>query len=76
MEGTVNEEARDVIGRDIDRLDNLHHATKLPMPPSFHLQQLQAQLPELIEDMKDHFADAFGCDPWELHPGRRKRGAR
>ncbi len=69
----ITEAQEDALGQDIDRLDNLFHATNLPMPAEFHLKQLRAALPELIEDMKDHFSDAFGLDPWETHPDRRKR---
>lgn len=69
----ITEEQEDALGRDIDRLDNLFHTTNLPMSAEFHLKQLRSGLPELIEDMKDHFADAFGWDPWKHHPDRRKR---
>ena len=64
----VTESQEDALGQDIDTLDNLAHALLLPMPAEFHVKQLKSSLPELIEKMKNHFADAFGWDPWEYHP--------
>jgi len=57
--------AKDDLGRDIDRLDNLFHATNLPMSAEFHLKQLRSALPEVIESMKLNYAAAFGENPWE-----------
>jgi hypothetical protein len=38
------------------------------MPAEFHVKQLKSSLPELVEKFKNHYADAFGWDPWEHHP--------
>jgi len=43
------------------------------MPAEFHVRQLKSSLPELIEKMENHFADAFGWDPWEHHPGHVRK---
>ena len=64
----VTETQENALGRDIDTLDNLAHALLLPTPVDFHVRQLKASLPELIEKLKNHYADAFGWDPWEHHP--------
>ena len=71
----ITEAQEDALGQDIDSLDNLAHALLLPMPADFHVKQLKSALPELVEKLKNHFADAFGWDPWEHHPGHvRKAG--
>lgn len=62
---STQDDAQDDLGRDIDRLDNLYHATNLPMSADFHLKQLREALPEVIEDLKKHYAAAFGENPWE-----------
>ena len=55
----------DSLGRDIDTLDNLAHALLLPMPADFHVRQLKSALPELVAEMKKHFAEVFDENPWE-----------
>lgn len=64
----ITESQEDNIGRDIDTLDNLAHAILLPMPADFHVRTLKTSLPELVAEFKEHFAEAFGWNPWEFHP--------
>jgi hypothetical protein len=64
----VTEAQEDALGQDIDKLDNLAHALLLPMPADFHTKQMKSSLPELVREMKKHFAEAFGWNPWEFHP--------
>lgn len=69
----ITQQQEDALGQDIDTLDNLAHALLLPMAPEFHVKQLKSSLPGLIEKFKNHFADAFGWDPWEGHPDHQRK---
>jgi hypothetical protein len=69
----ISEKQEDALGQDIEALDNLAHALLLPMPADFHVRQLKESLPELVEKFKNHYADAFGWDPWEFHPGHVRK---
>lgn len=68
----ITEQQEDALGQDIESLDNLTHALLLKMPPEFHVQQLKDALPKLVEKFKNHYADAFGWDPWEGHPDHER----
>ena len=69
----ITEEHEDALGQDIETLDNLAHALLLGMPSDFHVKQLKRSLPELVEKFKNHYADAFGWDPWEGHPEHTRK---
>jgi len=69
----ITKAQEDALGQDIDTLDNLAHALLLRMPADFHVKQLKQALPELVERFKNHFADAFGWDPWEGHPDHKRK---
>lgn len=54
----------DELGQAIDRVDNLSHALMLPMPASFHVEQIKSILPEVIAELKDAFVKVTGENPW------------
>jgi hypothetical protein len=64
----ISEKQEDQLGQDIEKLDNLAHALLLAMPAEFHVRQLKSMLPEVVAEMKKHYAEAFGWNPWEGHP--------
>lgn len=64
----VTVEQEDDLGRDIDRLDNLAHALLLPMSADFHVRQFKESLPEVVAELKKHYAAAFGRNPWKGQP--------
>jgi hypothetical protein len=72
----ITEDQEDQLGRDIDTLDNLAHALLLAMPADFHVRQLKSALPEVVAEMKKHYAEAFGWNPWEFHPVEGKNAGR
>lgn len=58
-------EARELLGQAIDRVDNITHALNLAAPPSFHVEQIKALLPEIVKDLKAGFVGVTGENPWE-----------
>jgi len=66
----MNEEAKDELGRAIDRVSNMEGALQIPMPADFHIKQFKSILPEIIKDLRDSYAKLTGEDPWEFHPDR------
>jgi hypothetical protein len=52
------------LGEAADTLDNLCHATMLPMPAAFHLEQLKAALPEVVKRLRAVYVAETGEDPW------------
>ena len=54
----------DQIAEQIERLDNLAHALMLPMPASFHVEQMKHQLPEVVKALKAAYAEVAGENPW------------
>ncbi len=48
-----------------DELENLVHAMNIPMPASFHLEQLKKQLPIKINLIRSYITDETGENPWE-----------
>lgn len=58
-------DAEDELGRAIDRVDNLQHALVLPMPASFHVEQIKAILPEAVAELKVAFVKVTGENPWQ-----------
>ena len=61
----MTEEQLNELGELADEIDNLVGATQLPMPPAFHLQQLQRALPELSKKIKALTVAIGGADPWQ-----------
>lgn len=54
------ENAIEEIGEIADELDNLYHATMMPMPADFHLKQIKKSLPEKIKRLKKLYKKAGG----------------
>ncbi len=57
--------AKEKLGQAIDRVDNVYHATMIPMPAEFHLKQMQALLPEIIAELKQAFEELTGEKVWD-----------
>lgn len=55
---------RELLGRAIDRVDNLVGALQLPLPDKMHVQQLRVLLPEIVEELKAGFTAVTGENPW------------
>jgi hypothetical protein len=53
------------LGQLIDRLDNLAHALKLPLPAELHVEGLKGPLPEIVAELKESFIEITGENPWE-----------
>jgi hypothetical protein len=53
-----------LLGDAADTLDNLCHAAMLPMPAHFHLTQLTAALPEIVEKLRAVYVAETGENPW------------
>jgi hypothetical protein len=60
----ITDEQINELGELADELDNLLGATKLAMPPSFHVQQLQIALPKLSTKIKALVVAISGEDAW------------
>ena len=58
------EDAKDVLGRAIDTLDNLAHALKLPLSANMHVDQLRLSLPEVVAELKRGFIGITNENPW------------
>jgi hypothetical protein len=55
----------EVIGRAADSLDNMVAATDLPLSPIMHLACLKGTIKSLSEELKCHYREETGEDPWE-----------
>lgn len=62
-------ESMEVLGEQIETLDNLLGAMALPMPAEFHLTQLRGLLPKVSAALKRVYVTETGDDPWATHPG-------
>lgn len=56
------------LGKLADKVNNLHGALQLPMPPQFHVEQMQRELPELRDELRSLVREVSGEDPWEGQP--------
>ena len=59
-------DATELLGQAIDRIDSLTHGLELPLPANFHVQQLKQVLPEVVEELKKGFVAVTGENPWEI----------
>lgn len=59
------EDALEMLGRAIDRVDNLTYALQLPVPDKMHVEQLRTILPEVVAELKSGFVALTGRNPWE-----------
>jgi hypothetical protein len=62
------DDAKEILGQAIDRLDNLTHGLQLPMSDTFHIVQLKSILPEVVRELKQGFVAVTGENPWEGQP--------
>lgn len=53
------------IGRLADTADNYIAATSLPLPASFHVEQLKAGLKDISARLKQIYVNVTGENPWE-----------
>lgn len=45
-------EIHDQLGEIIERVDNLTHSLKIPMPAPFHVKTMSEILPEIVKDLQ------------------------
>lgn len=62
------EDAMEILGQAIDKVDNLAHGLQLPMPGDFHVKQLKSLLPDAVRELKRGFVAVTGENPWEGQP--------
>lgn len=53
------------LGQLADKIDNLHGALQLPMPPQFHVDQMKSQLIELSKEVKNIYTQLGGEYVWD-----------
>lgn len=63
MKQEMNQAVED-LGQQIDSLDNLAHALKMPIPAQMHVDQLRRALPEAVAELRRLFTMVTGEDPW------------
>lgn len=55
----------EIIGQEVDRIDNLISALSIPMPAEMHIEQLKSILPEISAKIKEALFAETGENPWE-----------
>ena len=60
----MNEEQLSELGDIADEIDNLCGAMELPMPATFHIDQLKKLLPKESERIKALYVAISGNNPW------------
>ena len=53
------------LAQEIDKIENLVCAMKLPMGSDFHVEQLKNQLPEVVAKLKGLYVELTDDNPWE-----------
>lgn len=61
----MNEEQKDKLGMLIDTLDSTAHGLDIPLPASFHLEQMKLIIPEKVKELKDIYIEITGENPWQ-----------
>lgn len=61
----MNEEAKEQLGRAIDRVDNMYHALMIPMSDEFHIEQFKQILPDIIKELKSSYEEVFEEKIWD-----------
>lgn len=56
------------LGRLADQADNLIGASRLPMPPGFHVEQLRSGLGDIVAALRAMYVQIASDDPWEVTP--------
>lgn len=57
-------EQSEKIGQLADEIENILHATMLPMPVKFHFDQLVQRLPEWRDKLRAIYVAETGENPW------------
>jgi hypothetical protein len=60
------DDAKEMLGREIDRLDSIAHGLVLPMAAEFHIKMLREILPEIVANLKQQYGMVFGDNPWTI----------
>lgn len=60
----IQDEQLEVLGKLADQAENYAAASKLPMPPSFHVEQLREGLYDMARQIKDLYVALSGENPW------------
>lgn len=58
-------DAKELLARAIERLDNVLGAMHLNLHPEMHLERLRSIIPEIAADLKKYYAEVVGENPWE-----------
>lgn len=58
-------DAKELLARAIERLDNVLGAMQLRLHPEMHLERLRSIIPEIAADLKKYYAEVVGENPWE-----------
>ena len=61
---TKDAQSIEVLGQQIDTLDNLAHALLMPLPAQIHVDMLRKSLPEAVAELKRGFTEVTGENPW------------
>lgn len=61
---TLRQQAADLLGAEIDRLENLNGALQLGMPAEFHVRQMREALPDVARRLKEAYVGLTGQNPW------------
>lgn len=72
----ITPEQLDTLGRLADTAENYAAASRLPMPPAFHVEQLRAGLEDLAAQIKQVYVVIAGENPWDAGAGGYNRLSR
>lgn len=53
------------IGLEADNVDNILHATNLPLPAEFHVEQMKDALARLRDRLRSLHIEASRNNPWK-----------
>lgn len=58
-------ENMELLGMQIDSIDNLLSALKLPLPPATHIAGLTQNLEKIVKNLRQVYIAETGDNPWE-----------
>lgn len=58
-------ESMEVLGMQIDAIDNLLGALKLPLPPALHIAGLTPNLETIVQKLREVYIAETGDNPWD-----------
>ncbi|WP_428414441.1 hypothetical protein [Methylibium sp.] len=64
MKAEHTHESMELLGMQIDTLENLQGALKLPMPANLHVQGIRGSLPDVVAALKRVYIAETGDNPW------------